>query len=247
MLRNAPLGEADLLVSLLTPYHGKVRATARGARKPTSRMVGHMEPLTRLDAVLAEGRSLDTISQAQVLDAFRDLKMDLDATSRGLYVAELLDGFAMEGSGNPGLFTLACQVLHLLAAPDTGPDLLLRYFELHLLKLSGFMPELYACVECRTIPAPGSHHYSPDGGGLICAGCKPSDLRVMPLSVEALELLRFLDGSRPEHAARLSVTSELSGDLKALLAATVRYWLDRDVRSARFVGMVDIHAPDASQ
>lgn len=247
MLRNAPLGEADLLVSLLTPYHGKVRATARGARKPTSRMVGHMEPLTRLDAVLAEGRSLDTISQAQVLDAFRDLKMDLDATSRGLYVAELLDGFAMEGSGNPGLFTLACQVLHLLAAPDTGPDLLLRYFELHLLKLSGFMPELYACVECRTIPAPGSHHYSPDGGGLICAGCKPSGLRVMPLSVEALELLRFLDGSRPEHAARLSVTSELSGDLKALLAATVRYWLDRDVRSARFVGMVDIHAPDASQ
>ena len=61
----------------------------------------------------------------------------------------------------------------------------------------------------------------------------------MPLSVDALEMLRFLERAQPQHAARLSVSSEQKGHIKALLAATVRYWLDRDIRSTDFMGQVD--------
>ena len=92
VLRQSPLGEADLLLSLFTPHRGKVRATARGVRRLTSRMVGHLEPLTRVDLFLSKGRSLDTISQAQVLDSFQALKTDLETISHGIYVAELVDG-----------------------------------------------------------------------------------------------------------------------------------------------------------
>lgn len=204
----------------------------------TSRMVGHLEPLTRVDLFLSKGRSLDTISQAQVLDSFQALKADLEATSRGIYVAELIDGFAAEGSANPSLYTLTCEVLALLGEPSSD-DLLLRYFELQLLKLAGFLPELHACVECRNTPQPGAHLFSPDGGGLLCGDCKPPGARVMPLSVDALEMLRFLERAQPQHAARLSVSSEQKGHIKALLAATVRYWLDRDIRSTDFMGQVD--------
>ena len=238
MLRQAPLGEADLLLSLLTPHRGKLRAVARGARRLTSRMVGHLEPLTRVDLAVAQGRSLDVISQVQVVDSFRALKGDLEATSRGIYVAELADGFAAEGSDNPLLYSLVCEVLRLLGEPSAS-DILLRYFELQLLKLSGFLPELGVCVECRRVPDPGKHLFSPDGGGLLCDECKPSGARLMPLSREALEMLRLLVDARPQHAWRLRVTPGLEGQLKALLGATMRYWLDRDIRSAHFLELVD--------
>ena len=239
VLRHFPLGEADILISLFTPHRGKLRATARGARRLTSRMVGHLEPLTRVDLALAKGRNLDTISQAQVLDSFQKLKMNLEAISRGIYVAELVEGFATEGSGNPFLYTLTCEVLGLLGEPSTS-DLLLRYFELQLLKLSGFLPELHVCVNCRNSPQSGGHLFSPDGGGLLCDECRPPGARVMPLSTEALEMLRFLESARPQHAAHLSVPPEQERQLKVLLAATVRYWLDKDIRSAGFVDLMDM-------
>jgi DNA repair protein RecO (recombination protein O) len=233
-----PLGEADLLLVLFAPALGKIRAAARGARRLTSRLVGHLEPLTRVDLYLANGRSLDTVSQAQVLDGFPAMKADLEAASRGIYVAELLDGFGLEGSGNPPLYDLACVVLGLLGGPSAS-DMLLRYFELKLLEFSGFLPELYNCVECGNPPGLGHHVFSPDGGGLLCDECRPSGVHVMPLSAEALEMLRFLLDAQPLHAARLSPTGEQEQQIKALLAATVRYWLDREVRSGDFLDLVD--------
>jgi len=237
VLRQAPLGEADLLVTLLAPEQGKLRAVARGARRVTSRLVGHLEPLTRVDLAVAKGRTLDVITQAQGLESFAALKGDLEAISHGIYVAELADGFAVEGSGNPPLYSLTIEVLRLLR-PGASRDLLLRYYELHLLKLSGFLPELYRCVECRGELEPGEWRFTTDGGGVLCHRCTSAHARTMTLSMEALETLRFLERARPEHALHLRTSQAVAQEMGAVLGATVRYWLDREVRSADFLQLV---------
>ena len=89
VLRQASLGEADLLLSLLTPDQGKLRAVARGARRVTSRLVGHLEPLTRVNLAVARGRTRDVITQAQGLESFAALKGDLEAISHGIYVVSV--------------------------------------------------------------------------------------------------------------------------------------------------------------
>ena len=126
-LKNTPLGESDLLVTLYTREHGKLRAVAKGARKSASKLVGHLEPLTVVRLSMAQGRSLDIVTQAQVLDSFPALKSNLTAITEGLYVAELTDGFGPEANANFELYQLAIDVLQVLAS-DKRSEMTLRYF-----------------------------------------------------------------------------------------------------------------------
>ena len=236
VLKSAPMGEGGLLVTLYSASSGKLRAVVRGARKPSSRMVGHLEPLNRAELSLARSRpgGIDTITQAQVLEGFAPLKASLEGVSRGIYLAELIDGYGVEGSSNPELNSV---LLDTLRALNDSPhaDLALRYFELHLLKCSGFMPELYRCVECGDPLEPEKHLYSPEAGGTLCTRCTPTGVRIMRLTVQALKVLRYLDRTTLHEISKLHTGAGLDGDLKELLSATVTYWLDNEIRSKRFM------------
>ena len=216
-LSYTPLGEADLLVTMYTRDQGKVRAVGKGARRSTSKLVGHLEPLTVVRMSMVHGRSMDIISQAEVLQSFATLKEDLTGITKGLYLAELVDGFGAEGSANPDLFPAS--------------DMPLRFFEFHLLQVSGLMPELYHCVECRQELEPDAHRFSPNVGGTLCLDCSPDDAHLRPLSLRALKVLRLLDRSSIDEACKLSIDDSLGEELKSLLFTTVGYWLGREIRS----------------
>ena len=202
-LRKAAIGEADLVVTVFTAEHGKLRAVAKGARRSSSKMVGHLEPLTLVRLSLVRGRDLEIITQAQVSDGFSVLKEDLSSLTRGLYVAELLDGFGPEDNSSPGLFRLAASVLRELSRAKDS-DVLLRYFEFHLLRLTGVLPELYQCVECGSEIAADAHRFSVNLGGVLCPSCRPAEALVRPLSLRAMKVLRLM------HRGNLSETSALT-------------------------------------
>ena len=131
-LKKFPMGEADLLVTLYSKEKGKVRAIARGARRSNSKLVGHFEPLTQLKLSLAQGRNLDYVTQAQVLSGFGSLKENLGAITKGLYLAELVDGVGSEANPNQSLYRLVIDALQAIEA-DPDSDLPLRFFELQIL------------------------------------------------------------------------------------------------------------------
>ena len=233
-LKYTPIGEADLLVTLFSREEGKLRATAKGARKAASKLVGHLEPLTLTRLSLSRGRNLDVISQAQTLANFTPLKSDLTALSKGLYVAELVDGFGSEASPNEPLLQLALDTLTALSA-DPASNLPLLYFQLHLLGVSGLLPELHCCVECRRPLEPGRHRYSAAGGGVFCMDCAPVEGGLRPLSLRALKVLRLLARSRLPELPPLRLEESLALELKSLLTGTVQYWLDKEIRSRAFL------------
>ncbi|MCH7605788.1 MAG: DNA repair protein RecO [Chloroflexi bacterium] len=230
ILKNFPMGEADLMVTAYTRERGKIRAVAKGARRSNSRLVGHLEPLTQVRLSLAKGRGLDYVTQAQVIGNFTPLKDGLNGISKGFYLAELVDGFGSEASPNVPLYHLAVETLQSIA-DDPEADLPLRFFELRLLQVSGLMPELYQCVECRQSLAPGNHRFSPSLGGTLCLNCLPATGHVMPLSLRALKVLRLLDRSRTNETPAVKISESLSRELKSILSTTVEYWLDKQLQS----------------
>ena len=233
-LRKASIGEADLVVTVFTAERGKVRAVGKGARRSTSKLVGHLEPLTLTRLSMANGRELDIVSQAEVLDGFAPVKADLATMTRGLYVAELLDGFGPEDSPSPRLLRLAVSVLRGL--PDAvEPESPLRYFEFHLLRLTGMLPELYQCVECRRQVEPDAHRFSVNLGGVLCSSCTPVEAWVRPLSLRAMKVLRLMHRGNLADVSSLSVSTALAAELKAVLSNSVRYWLGREIRSNAFL------------
>ena len=237
VLRTSPLGEADRLFTLLTPRLGKLRATARGVRRPTSKLGGHLDPLTRSSLTINRGRNLDTIASADTLETFPLVKENLERLSLAIYGVELVDAFSPEEASSPQVYALFLETLQTLGTAP-GPDLALRYFELHLLIFAGFSPILDRCVECHEQVLPGHHLFSPSASGILCPACRGSQPQAAPISVDALKSMRFLASQTMQSAMRLRLNPSIQREVAALLSAFLRYVLDREVRSTSFLRSV---------
>ncbi len=234
IISKIKLGEADRILTLCTPDHGKIRAVAKGVRRPNSKMAGHLELLTYSQIRLARGRNLETVTGCQTIEAFIPLKNDLWLTSSGLYAAELINQFTVEHLPNPVLFQLFLETLHRLSRAEC-PDLTLRYFELHLLELAGFRPQLHECVACRLELRPEVNAFHPAGGGILCTACRVDYPASFDISLDALKVLRLFQRSSFAVVSRLKVSSGLAQELKSTLAAYIRFLLERDVKSAAWL------------
>ena len=117
VLKHSDWGEADRLVWLFSREQGKLRAIAKGARKPRSRKAGHLEPFTRVSLQVARGRDLPIITQAETLEAYLPLRDDLLRTTYAAYAVELLDRFTYEEGEHQGLYRLLTETLDRLCPP----------------------------------------------------------------------------------------------------------------------------------
>ena len=239
-LRKSPSGEADLVSSLYTREYGKLDVMARGARRLTSKLIGHFEPLTLVRLSIARGRNLDIVAEAEVVNAFPDVKADYASVARGLHVVELIDGFSASSAANPQALDLALQTLEAIgkqsgAYDELALDLPLRYFDLQLLQLSGFLPELYQCVECGDELEPERHRFAAGAGGAICPDCGPPDVLVRPLSLPALKVLRLLHRTQSiDRLPQLNMPATVQREVHSILSETLQYWLDRQLRAQSF-------------
>jgi len=194
-------------------------------------MAGHLELLTHSLVSLARGRNLDTITGSQTINSFLPLKSDLWLTSCGLYALELINQFTADHIENHPLFQLLLDTMHHLCQADAN-ELVLRYFELHLLDRVGYRPQLQQCISCRSSLEPANNSFCPSAGGTLCRNCSLSQPSTYPLSVNALKVLRLLQESDYSIIGRLKINPELSHELKTVLGGYIKYLLEREVKSA---------------
>jgi DNA repair protein RecO (recombination protein O) len=234
VLRRRDLGEADKILTLYTPYRGKIRAVAKGVRKTTSKLGGHVELFTHSLMMLAQGRNLDIVTQSQTIHSFQAIRGNLERTTQAFYVLELVDRFTEEGIENQPLFRLLLNVLDSL---DSSPnrELALRHFELHLLGAVGYRPELRRCLGCSADLRPVSNFFSPAAGGTLCPNCGTADRLARPLSLNALKVLRLLQDTGGPAATRLRLEARLRDELETVLREYISYLLEGEPRSARFL------------
>src|SRR5437764_10599201 len=141
MLRRLNLGEADRIVTIYTPGQGKYRVIAKGARRPASRLAGHLELFCLSVLQLARGRELDVVTQAETRDAFRAVREDLARTSQAYYALELVDRLTPDHLENRPIFHLLHELLAGLSLPNPSA-LALPYFVVHMLTALGYRPQL---------------------------------------------------------------------------------------------------------
>jgi DNA repair protein RecO (recombination protein O) len=139
-LKTAPFAEADKMVTLFTREHGKIRAIAKGARRVPSRLGGRVESFTYSDLYIAKGRSLDIISQCEVMESFQSLRDGAETLKVGLYLLKLVDAGTSEGQHHPELFDLLLKGLLTLKQKIDPRRIELR-FEKAFLRLEGIYRE----------------------------------------------------------------------------------------------------------
>ena len=237
IIKKIKLGEADRYLTLYTPHLGKVQGVAKGVRRPRSKMAGHLELLTHSTVSLARGRNLDTVTGSQTINSFLPLKSDLELTSYALYVIELINQFTADSVENYPLFQLLLETMHYLCR-GSNSEVVLRSFELHLLDLVGYRPQLGCCISCRLSLEPVTNYFSAPAGGMLCPGCSNSQSLVQRISVNAIKVLRWLQGSDLSAVEKLKIDPELSRELERIMRGYLRYLLEREVKSTAWLDML---------
>jgi DNA repair protein RecO len=138
-IRSNNTGEADKIITLFTKGQGKIRAIAKGARRPTSKFGGRLEIFSYNHVQLASARNLDIISQCETVESFYKLREVKEKLNAGFYIVKLIDIITEDRQRNDELFDLLLEALYALqGAVDT--NVLLRAFEVKLSKIEGFLP-----------------------------------------------------------------------------------------------------------
>jgi DNA repair protein RecO (recombination protein O) len=233
ILRRTNIGEADRVLVLAMP-DGKRRVIARGVRKTTSRLAGHLELFTRAHLLLARGRNLDIVTQSQVLDDFRALRADLARLGRAYYAADLYDRFIQDDEENPALFRLLCATYAALDV-TRNPDLALRAYELRLLHLAGYRPHLHRCAICQTVLPEQADRFSPTFGGVLCPGDAPADRAALPMKAATFRLLRYLQSEPLDAIEPLRISEPIHTQAEMLLHAYIVNLLEGELRSQTFL------------
>ena len=230
VLKRIKLGEADRILTLYTPNLGKIRAVAKGSRRTTSKLGGHVELLTHSQLMLARGRNLDIVTQAQTIHNFLTIKENLDKLSFGLYISELVDSFTPDHAEDHRLFDLLLETLQQLSQ-DKDAGSILRYFELRLLDYLGYRPQLRHCTNCGSPIQPVVNSFSSRHGGALCQDCSYQEPAACSLSLNALKVMRLWQNCAYATALRVRIDPKLASELEKVMREYIKFLLERQLKS----------------
>ncbi len=227
VLRTYKLGEADRIISVLSNTNGKVRGVAKGVRKTKSRIGARLEPTSHVALLLYHGRGdLDTISQADSIEQFKEIRQDLDRITHATAMLEAVDLICVEGQTDQRLFDMLLGALRQLNKQDSA--LLVPAFFWKLLAHEGYEPSLNACVRC------GSPEelvgFDPAAGGTTCRACTIGSR----VSFEALELMREILGGRLSRALQ-EPASAATHEVDRLATVSLEHQLERRLKAGRLL------------
>jgi DNA repair protein RecO (recombination protein O) len=233
ILRVRDFGEADRILTILSPDEGKFEAVARGARRTRSRHSGSTQQFSRGQFLVFRGRNIDTLSQVEMLPGFPSLTTVLEKMAYASYVAELIDRMTGERERSESLFSLALATFRAL---DEGSDpaMVTRAFEIKFMSEMGFQPELERCVGCGA-PEAAAPWLGPGAGGLLCAKCRTRDVNAVAFSPAARETAKRLLAWDYRRIPALSPGSGTRAELDRAFRAYVDHRVERRLRSLDFI------------
>ncbi len=237
ILQHSDWGEADRILRLYTREQGKLRAIAKGARKLKSRKAGHLEPFMRSRLMLAQGRDMWIVTQAELIEPYDPLRQNLESTARMAYVIELLDRLTYEEGQNWQLFDLVSSTLSRLVE-QADPFVPIHYYEMRILDLTGYRPLLFECASCRKKIKAEDQFFSAELGGVLCPSCGARTAGSRLISMDALRYLRHFQRSSYAEALRADPPAKTRTEVESILNYYLTYLLERGLNSTEFLKQI---------
>lgn len=230
MLRTYKLGEADRIIVLLTRDRGQVRAVAKGVRRTSSKFGSRLEPFMSVELLLAHGRNLDIITQAQTKGAYgHGIASDYGRYTAATAIAETAERLTDIGEAGSAQYALVAGAFSALSRDLHPSELILDSYLLRALSTAGWAPSFTDCARCG-VPGPHSAFSAPLGGA-VCADCRPPG-SASPSSATMDLLGALLTGDwTTADASETGARREAAG----LVAAYLQWHLERGVASLKHV------------
>jgi DNA repair protein RecO (recombination protein O) len=234
VLRRTDFGEADRILTLYTREHGKLSAIAKGARKPISRLAAATEMFTYGRYFLATGRNLDVLTQAETRESFPEIRDDVHRVAYAVYILELVNEMIEDRDPNYDLFDTLLSSLYLLEG-SVDPETVARAFELYLMTVSGYRPNLESCGQCDAELPTERVGFSPSFGGVVCEECGPVPDDTISIHRETLDAMAKLLDAEPAAIRDTRLMNGVKVEMANVMRWYIRYRLERELKSAEFI------------
>ena len=239
VLRDYDLGEQDKIVVFYSRRYGKIKVVAKGARRIKSRFAAQVQPSSYNTVVIhkATRSGLDTLTECKINYPFIGIRKNLLRFAYSCYLAELIDKFLQEEQPNSHLFELLVKTLFCLERISKQKlSLLMRSFEVKLLKILGYGLYLSRCINC------GKERGKIQGlfisiklGGLLCGDCQEEDENRLEVSKKTVLLMDYLLYSSLKKIVQQNFDKATETELEAILKKCLSYQLSRELITSRFV------------
>lgn len=236
ILNSLDYGESDRILTFYTKEHGKIKGIAKGARRSKKRFVGNLEPMSQIKLIFfhTEKSELMRVEDANLIEGFQSLRMDIDRLSQACYLLELTSEMTREGQTQPAIYDLLAGFLKLL---DNGGDMgaLVRFFEIRLLASLGYMPHLSGCVVCKGALEGLDRKFSSEKGGAVCRKCSgslPGLVTVSPPTMGFLSMALKFDSDK---LGRLKPNAAFLNESERLLYDFIKFQIGKELKTKKFM------------
>lgn len=237
VLGHRNIGEADRILTLFSPVKGKMHAVARGVRRPRNHLLGGTQLFTYSNFLIMESRTLDSISQCEIKESFYKIRTNLEHMAYGLYFAEILRASTPVEDKNQELFSFFLKTLYFLQE-WSDLELLSRIYEVKLMAIQGFAPEIFRCVSCGE-KLVGKMRFSPALGGVLCARCLEKDVKALDISRESVAALQIFIKKPYRELIKLNLPENIKKQLKNITHPFILHHLDRKLRTLDFINDIN--------
>ena len=238
ILGQRKFGEADKLITILTRDHGKKIVIAKRILRNTSPLIYHLDSMNFSNLLIARGKNLDIVVQANVINSFESIRTSYGKLSQAMYLLELVDKFTVENSDNRNVFDNLVTTLNRI---NQNEDLLInvRLFELGLLKSTGFLPEFNNCLECLKKIDSSNVRMNYSKGGIFCVNCSNNDVQnviILPTSIKVIRAMLF---EKYEIIKNIKMNKEIHQDIESILNKFILMNLNSPLKSQKMLNAFD--------
>jgi DNA repair protein RecO (recombination protein O) len=237
VLKSIKLEEADKIITIYSRSKGKISVVAKGIRKTKSKFGARLEPFSYANLLLYEGRNLDIVTQVELISSFQEIREDFDKVVYGSAMLDLLEKISPSEEKDEKVFELVLSSLRALSLSSKNIPLLLAAFDLKLMSIAGFRPNLSSCVICNDSTSSFKKQaiFSCEWGGVLCDKCGLSDIDAFSISRMTLEVLNEVLRRDMQDVVKIEVSQEIEKELVSLTQRFVKYYLQARLKSREYL------------
>ncbi len=236
-LRRSDYKDSSQIVTFYTRDYGKIQTLAKGLKRPVKGMSNGIDLLTynHIVFIQKEKSALNILTEWVLLENFHLLRENLKKFYSAFYILELVREFTEENDKNEPLFNLFTNTLYEMVN-RTDPTVSTNAFELQMLTLLGYLPEMNHCVNCeKKVNSKGHAFFSASEGGLLCSFCGRKIKEKVKISGGAIATINYLIGKEIQKTERLSIQSYLQDEIRRLIRNYISFLLNKELKMWRYL------------
>jgi len=222
VLKRQDFRENDSKIIIYSLEKGKLELVARGAKKISSKLSGHIEPIGLVRIMAVRGKQYDYVGGAVSKDSFQKIKNDLDKIKSSGEVINIFLKLIKEEEKNLDIYNLIKSFFEIFNRKDFEKNnFLTSIFLLKLLSYIGYSPELFNCVICKKKIQPNGNKFSISRGGVVCKNCQAKDS--LTISDNSIKIMRFIINNNLEKIIKIKTTKQQISEIRNIVNSFVDF------------------------